>query len=150
MPIENENVQNRLDQSMNGGTPKINPDEQRRYLGTFKERVILAIPIAEVMNPAAMTAVEKTVKNHPDLTIIINGNISASKQSPYIKIAAKNNAKFTLNTDQIYGTKPADYAVVVADKDAVNQADIEFHQPAPTSQPQTAPKKSFWKKLFNK
>ena len=29
MTVENENVQNRLDQAMNGGTPKINPDEQR-------------------------------------------------------------------------------------------------------------------------
>ena len=30
------------------GVPKVNPDEQRRYLGTFRERVSLAMTIAEV------------------------------------------------------------------------------------------------------
>lgn len=150
MPIENENVQNRLDQAMNGGTPKINPDEQRRYLGTFRERVVLAIPTSEVLNPDAIDAVKKLVEKNPDLTIIINGNISSNKQSPYIRIATQNNAKFTLNTDQIYGTNPNDYAIVVAAKAAVNQTDIEFKHLEPTPSTSTTPKKSFWQKLFNK
>ncbi|CAJ2235624.1 hypothetical protein BGL38_00625 [Fructilactobacillus sanfranciscensis] len=150
MTVENENVQNRLDQAMNGGTPKINPDEQRRYLGTFKERVSLAITDSEVLNPEAIAEVENLIKNDNNLTIKINGNISPNMQSPYIKIATQNNAKFTLNTDKIYGTNPNDYAVVVAAKDAINQEDIEFHEKAISSKPKEETKKTFWQKLFNK
>lgn len=150
MPTENENVQNRLDQAMNGGTPKINPDEQRRYLGTFKERVLLAIPNSSVLNPEAIANVEKLILNNPDLIIIINGNLSPTKQSPYIKIATKNNTKFTLKTDKIYGTKADDYGIVVASQNAVNQNEIEFHPQSTKSEPKIATKKTFWQKLFNK
>ncbi|WP_429970684.1 YueI family protein [Fructilactobacillus sp. Tb1] len=150
MTVENENVQNRLDQAMNGGTPKINPDEQRRYLGTFRERVALAIKNSEVYQPAAIAAVEKLIQSDNSLTIIINGNIPSSQQSPYIKIATKNNAKFTLTTDKIYGTNPNDYAVVVAAKTAINEPDVAFHEPVTETNAPDEPKKSFWQKLFNK
>ena len=40
-------LEQRLDNGIYG-TPQLKPDEQRRYLGTFRERVCLTISVAEL------------------------------------------------------------------------------------------------------
>ena len=40
-------MEQRIDNAIYG-PPKIKPDEQRKYLGTFRERVCLTISVAEL------------------------------------------------------------------------------------------------------
>ena len=44
---EKSAAQQRIDNAVYG-TPKIKPDEQRKYLGTFRERVCLTISVQEL------------------------------------------------------------------------------------------------------
>lgn len=52
-------INERLQQEQLGGQPKINPDEQRRYLGTFRERVIAAIKVSQLTDKTIQSQFEK-------------------------------------------------------------------------------------------
>ncbi len=41
-------VNERLEQNQTGNGPSLKPDEKRLYLGTYRERVILAIKTSQV------------------------------------------------------------------------------------------------------
>ncbi|USS87695.1 YueI family protein [Fructilactobacillus hinvesii] len=149
MPNEN-NVQDRLDQAMNGGTPKINPDEQRRYLGTFRERVALMIPVSAVSDDAALNQVRQILTAHSDYNLLINGNLDNALQSPYLKLAGELHAKFTLKNSDDYGTAPDQAAVVVAAANAINVENIDFQAPQQqTPKEQSNSRQSFWQRLFH-
>ena len=47
--MTNDNLQEHLNNGLYG-TPQLHPDEQRKYLGTFRERVSLAITFKEFSN----------------------------------------------------------------------------------------------------
>ncbi|EKK20888.1 hypothetical protein B808_1202 [Fructilactobacillus florum 8D] len=146
-----DEVQNRLEQSMNGTTPKINPDEQRTYLGTFRERVALTITVSQITNPQALAAAEQVINDHPDYVMLINGNLSPEQQSPYLKLATTHNVKFTLKTDQIYAIAPDKNAIVIAADHAINLAEVAFKASATTTaSAQPATHKSIWQRLFHK
>ncbi|USS91268.1 YueI family protein [Fructilactobacillus carniphilus] len=149
MPNEN-NVQDRLDQAMNGGTPQINPDEQRQYLGTFRERVALVVSVREVGNDAAIKQVRQLLEQHSNYSVLINGNLDSALQSPYLKLAGELHAKFTLKNNADYGTAADQAAVVIAAPNAINVESIAFHAPAPQpEEPQKSGHQSFWQRLFH-
>ncbi|MEJ6400385.1 YueI family protein [Nicoliella lavandulae] len=148
---DNNSVNNRLEQS-SYGTPKINPDEQRKYLGTFRERVSLAIMIKDLDSSQAQTAFQEDAKAHPDFQLIVNGQLDQSQTGPYIKIASQNNIKFTIRNDSFYFNQPDSYGVVFAAPTAINEGQIEVHQKYPqlfdqSSQPTEAKPQSFMDKL---
>jgi uncharacterized protein YueI len=124
--MNNDNVNDRLEQSSMGGTPKINPDEQRRYLGTFRERVSLAIKIADLSNTNTITALKDEFKNHDNYQLIINGNIEHNLIAPFIQLASQNNIKFVIKTDSFYKTGNDNYGVVYANKASINVNPIDF------------------------
>ena len=68
------------------GTPKINPDEQRKYLGTFRERVSLAMTIAEVTNRDNISDFVTEITDHPNYQVIFNGHIDQADLAPYLKL----------------------------------------------------------------
>ena len=47
--MTNNNLQEHLNNGLYG-TPQLHPDEQRKYLGTFRERVSLTITFKEFSN----------------------------------------------------------------------------------------------------
>ncbi|UQS85165.1 YueI family protein [Apilactobacillus apisilvae] len=120
------NVNDRLEQSSMGGTPKVNPDEQRKYLGTFRERVSFAIKIKDLKNPDAIKDLNKEFNNNNSYQLILNGNLEHDMISPFIKLASKNNIKFVVKTDSFYKTEPENYGVVYANKQSINVNKIDF------------------------
>ena len=57
-------INERLQQEQLGGQPKINPDEQRRYLGTFRERVIAAIKVSQLTDKTIQSQFENILTKH--------------------------------------------------------------------------------------
>lgn len=137
------------------GTPKVNPDEQRHYLGTFRERVSLTISVGQ-LNASDWTDPFKKELTASNVEIIFfNGNIDQSVLKPYIIAATKAGVNFTIKTTPEYHTNPDNLAIVVAAKKAiyVEPVDVEkkYGQAATTPQPrQDQPKKSLWAKLFHR
>ncbi|CAM2795679.1 YueI family protein [Fructilactobacillus fructivorans] len=153
MADDKGSVQNRLDQAMSGNSPQINPDEQRKYLGTFRERVDFAITVADDKNQNAIDQLSDKMKQHPNYQLFINGNIPEEQQQPYMKLASQNNAKFTLKNNSAYGTKPDEYAVVLVAPEAIHQDQIDFDPDKTSSKKQDdQPKKSesWFSRLFHK
>lgn len=124
--MSQDDVSSRLEQSTMGGTPKVNPDEQREYLGTFKERVALCIKIKDLKNPDAIKALQTEIDKNHDYQVIINGNLDHDLISPYLKTASSNNVKFIIRTDSFYRTSDDDYGIVYANNQSINESQIDF------------------------
>lgn len=73
--MSEDNINERMTQSMHG-TPKINPDEQHKYLGTFRERVALTLDQGEAQQPQFIDVLHKELDDHPEYHLLINGNAS--------------------------------------------------------------------------
>ena len=122
------NVNDRLDQSSHG-TPQVDPDQQRRYLGTFRERVSLGIKIKDTKNPWAVNALKKDIKAHPSYTILINEKIGDA-MGTYMQIANQSHVNFDLKTD--YSDNPNWYGILyISPKTAINQSPIEWNHKYP-------------------
>ncbi|TPR17813.1 YueI family protein [Apilactobacillus timberlakei] len=124
--MSENNVNDRLEQSSMGGTPKVNPDEQRKYLGTFRERVSFAIKIKDLGNSNAIHDLNKEFENNSSYQLILNGNLSHDLISPFIRLASQNNIKFVIKNDSFYKTEPENYGVIYANKQSININKIDF------------------------
>lgn len=108
------------------GTPKINPDEQRHYLGTFRERVYVAQTVETFADPQYLPTWLDQMQAHPDAILLLNGNLESDDLSVYMKLASKAQVGFTLKTDATYSTDDTAIAAVLTAREAVNidQVDI--------------------------
>ncbi|MDO4854977.1 MAG: YueI family protein [Limosilactobacillus gorillae] len=150
---ENNGLEQRLQNGIYG-TPKINPDEQRRYLGTFRERVCLTISNAQIKERSWTEAVEQELKRGLATQVFINGNLPDELTHPYIQIITKAGGNFTLKTDPQFKTTPDRLALVMAANDAVYQSPVDVAKRYPdisaTTSKQAPAKKSWWQKIFSK
>lgn len=136
------------------GTPKINPDEQRRYLGTFRERVCLTISVEQLRQHDWSPALKKELQKGIGTQVFLNGNLDDDELHPYMQAVVQEHASFTLKTDPEYRTDPDKLAVVVAAKTAVYQTPVDVVKRYPdlikTANPsKTTETPSFWKRLFH-
>ncbi|MBB1079904.1 YueI family protein [Limosilactobacillus sp. STM2_1] len=153
---EKSATQQRIDNAVYG-TPKIKPDEQRKYLGTFRERVCLTISVQELQEQDWTKALTAEIKKGIGNLVFINGNLPHNKIRPYIQTATHDNAQFTLKTDPEYKTDPSSLAVVIAAKTAVYQSPVDVKKRYPeltnaSSESQTAENThhGFFHQLFHR
>ena len=64
------------------GTPKIKPDEQRKYLGTFRERVCLTISVKELHEQNWQPALVAELKRGIGNLVFLNGNLPTKISTP--------------------------------------------------------------------
>ncbi|OTO92370.1 hypothetical protein A5853_000621 [Enterococcus faecium] len=133
--------------------PLVNPEEQHKYLGTFRERCYLSMTVAEMIQPKNKENFLKELKKHPDASILLNGALPLSVQNQYIQLATKNNSRFTVVNDYVTAN-PEEFGLLLTAKEAVNEPviDIEKKYPEENSSPvekeKPKKKKSFWDRLF--
>ncbi|CAH1857349.1 YueI family protein [Convivina intestini] len=116
-------INERLQQEQLSGSslPKINPDEQNRYLGTFRERVIVAIRQSQIDNPKVITDFTTVLSKNTAGKLLINANLTGDNSATYIKIATQTSHPFTLLSDNQKSSRQADpIAVLLAADHAVN------------------------------
>lgn len=135
------------------GVPKVNPDEQRRYLGTFRERVSLAMTIAEVTDRNNVDAFVTEITAHPNYQVILNGHIDQADLAPYLKLASQHSLKFTIRNDIFYGMAEDDYGLIVASDHAINENPVDLTKKYPkpsTTSAEPDQKKTLLDKLLGK
>ncbi|EOH95693.1 hypothetical protein UAY_03119 [Enterococcus moraviensis ATCC BAA-383] len=146
-----DDLQKHLDNAMYG-TPLLKPEEQRKYMGTFRERCYLTMTIAQMKNAVDKANFLKELTKYPDATVLLNGAMSIDLQSVYIKLINEQNIKFTVVNDFVENT-PDSFGLILTAKEAVNEQTIDIEQKYPkqtTATTQTeSPKKGFWHKLFH-
>lgn len=152
MSEDQSNVEKRIQNSVYG-TPKVKPDEQRKYMGTFRERVWLTITVAEAKQQDWSTALQQELQTHPDSLVIINGNLADQFTRNYITVANQMSAQFTIKTGTDTKTNDDNFAVVVTDHQAVYQSPVDvakkYGEPATQQTTKQNKKPSLFKRLFH-
>src|SRR4051812_37368874 len=102
--------------------PKVtNPDERRKFLGTIRERIEVALTQSQVMEKVIYPEVEKKMKAHSQTHLLLNGQIDYRYLSKYIKKANQLNIHYTIVTNKEYNSE---IGLVLAHEKAVDQEEI--------------------------
>lgn len=133
------------------GGLKLNPDEQRRFLGTFEERVLgyaeLAAANDDKFQKAFLTILETFKKETEPLFVKISPQVEFDKQVFYLKHAKDDNCQATIVSED-HNTSPfglvihSDVPVQTSEKD-LRKAFSDLWQEKETKAPT-----SLWKKWF--
>ncbi|TCD46223.1 DUF1694 domain-containing protein [Streptococcus sp. X16XC17] len=136
------------------GENRLDPDQQKRYLGTFRERVVLALSFEEAISDQVQTQFDllcKKLMHYQPLFLKISPRLSDFLQVSYMKIAQDQGIQ-TAIIDEATADSP--YALLFHSDHALDLEDIGLETVFPQNtstenQEEKTPKKiSFWKKLF--
>lgn len=145
-----DEMQKHLDNARYG--TKLNPDEQRQYLGTFRERVYLTLTVAEMEQKAYSDALVSEIKKHPEAHLLIKGSLNDDLQAKYVTLASTNKFRFTIISDPEF-TDNSTLGAVVAAKTAVNESVVavaeKYPQKTSTEPPKEPEPEGFFKRLFH-
>ena len=147
-----DELEKRLDTGMYG-TPRVNPDEQRKYLGTFRERCYLSMTVTEMKKKDNQKTLLNALPDYQGALVLLNGKLPESIQTDYITLLTKQQMEFRIVSDA-QDAGPDSIGLLIAGKEAVNEdvIDIEQKYPAATTQSdkehEQPEKTSFWKRLF--
>lgn len=146
-----DDLQNHLDTAMYG-TPLLKPEEQHKYLGTFRERCYVTMTIAEMDVSSNKAHFSNELTRHPQALVLLNGALSLALQSEYIKLITEHKMTFTVVNDYV-DDSPDSLGLVLAAKEAVDEPVIDIEEKYPQNKAHsvtpTIPKKTFWKKFFH-
>lgn len=135
------------------GETRSNPDEQRLYMGTYRERVVLIVSFddlsSEVVGNKFDTICQKLANSYSPLFLKLSPTLSDKQQISLLKIA-QNFGITTAIIDEKVANCP--FALVFHTDHAVNLEDIQlasqFPQLLTGNEKKEEKKPSFWKKLF--
>ncbi len=135
------------------GENRLNPDEQRQYMGTFRERVVLVLSFEQAVSSQLEKQFEALAKqlimDYQPLFLKLSPKLSDSLQIHYMKIGQQLGITVSIIDEKIADSP---YAMVFHTDRALNKESIQLEECFPHFVTQ-APKKeetkpSFWKKLF--
>ena len=143
-------VSKQILEKANGGI-KLNPDEQRRFLGTFEERVLgyaeLATANDDKFQKGFLTILETLKKETEPLFVKISPQVVFEKQVYYLKQAKDADCQATI-VSEVHNSSPfglvihSDVPVQTSEKD-LRKAFSDLWQEKETKAPT-----SLWKKWF--
>lgn len=143
-----DDLQQHLDNSLYG-TPQLKPDEQRKYLGTFRERCYLQMTLAQMRNQDLQDCLKTHVTDFEGAHCLMNNQVSDTLQADYIQILATAAIPFTI----VSSNQKSDDAIglLLVASEAVDEAIIDIAEKYPTneSKPTSEKKPSFWGKFFD-
>lgn len=149
--MADDQLQSHLDRGRYG-SPLVNPEEQHKYMGTFRERCVLSMTVAEMKKKDNQLRFVKELKKYPELTILLNGALPEQLQATYIQLATQNKVNFTVINDFVEAS-PESFGLLITAKEAVNKEVIDIEEKYATSNTPEAIKpkenKGFWHKLFH-
>jgi uncharacterized protein YueI len=118
--LSKQNIDDYIKQGIHG--PKETKlDERRKFLGTLRERIVVALTQQQVRENGIYKEVETLMKENPKAHLFLNGNMDYSYISKYMKVAEKYKIESTIVTNKDYDTEIGlvlayDYAI---DKDEI-------------------------------
>lgn len=142
-----EDLQKRITNAVYGN-PLLHPEEQHKYMGTFRERCYLTMTIAQMKNNHNKELLITELEKHPTAFVLLNGSIDFALQSSYIKLLTTQKIAFTVINDFVEN-KPESFGLIIAGKTAVNEVCVDIEEKyAGKKIEQKLGKKNFWQKLF--
>lgn len=135
------------------GETRLHPDEQRLYMGTYRERVLLLLSFEQLQDDPIRSHFDSICQqlsdNYSPLFLKLSPSLSDSLQISLMKIA-QHHSITTAIIDEKIGHSP--YAVVFHTDHPVDKAEVDLEEVFPNLVQQPRQKEeakpSFWKKLF--
>ena len=134
------------------GGAKLNPDEQRRYLGTFEERVLGYADIDTANSPQLekgfLSILENLQEKAEPIFVKISPNIEFDKQVFYLKEAKETDSQATIVSEE-HTSSP--FGLVIHTNVPVQVEEKNLRLAFPNLwevKKEEAVKTSFWKKWF--
>ncbi|MGD6854962.1 YueI family protein [Bacillus infantis] len=143
-----QNVDDYVKQGMYG-QKQTKPDERRKFLGTIRERIVIALTQPQVRREGTLLEAEVALKENPSAHLYLNGNMNYSYLSKYIKLASQFGVEYTIVTNKEHNTE---IGLVLAYDHAIDKEEIYISSDkAGKEAPEKKAKKGvagFLKKLF--
>ncbi|MEH7176770.1 YueI family protein [Neobacillus vireti] len=143
--MKKPNVEEVLQQGIHGPL-ETKPDERRKYLGSLRERIIIALKKSQVAEAAIYPQVEREMKQNPRSNLFLNGNMDYSVLSKYVKLAVKYKLEHTIVTNKEHDT---DIGLILAMDYAIDKEEIYITKKA-INLPEQPKSKGLFSKLFKK
>ncbi|KXT79101.1 DUF1694 domain-containing protein [Streptococcus sp. DD13] len=137
------------------GENRLHPDEQKKFLETYEERVIGECSIADANSPLFRdnfsSMLEQILAAYQPVTIKISPNVQNSYQIFYLKVAHEHACTATIVSDQCSRSPfgliiHTDHPVSEEQKDLTIRYATLLH---PDGEKKNSKKSSFWGKLFH-
>ena len=107
--------------------------ERIRFLGTLRERIVIALTIGQVMSDSGLKKLEAAMKEHPKAKLIMNGHVSYRFLKEEKALAAKYNIPYTTVTDEENKT---DIGAVLTYDYAIDKEEIFIKEEEPIEEQQ--------------
>jgi len=135
-----KNVEDYLTEGMYGvRRPK--EHERIRFLGTLRERIVIALTIGQVMSDSGLQKLEEAMKQHPNTRLIMNGHVSYRFLSEEKKLAKRYHIPYTTVTNEESNTEIG--AVLTYDH-AINKEEIFIKEKPKDKREEKEQEKSFF------
>ncbi|EHJ55769.1 hypothetical protein HMPREF9318_00161 [Streptococcus urinalis FB127-CNA-2] len=138
------------------GEKRLDPDQQRQYLGTFEERVLLYLTIDDAEQAQLLkrfdTILDGIMQKEKPLFVKIASKLSNSQQVQLMKIAQSKGIAATIVTES---SSQSPYGLVIHTNHAISKESIFslndfFEKTKEKESSSLEEKKSFWSGLFHK
>lgn len=133
------------------GQKETKPDERRKFLGTLRERIVIALTQSQIREDGIYPQVDAAFKNNLKAQLFLNGNMNYSELSKYTKLASKYNIEYSMVTNKEYNS---DIGLVLAHNYAIDKEEIFVTK---TEEKEKSPKnenkkggKSIFSKIFKR
>jgi uncharacterized protein YueI len=125
------------------GAMETKPEERRKFLGTLRERIIVALYKNQVREKKIYPQIEQCMKEKPLAHLFLNGNMNYNELSKYVKLANKYKIKHTIVTNKEHETE---IGLVLAMEYAIDKEEIFITKKPMVQNP--AIKKGFFSRFF--
>jgi uncharacterized protein YueI len=128
------------------GTLETKPEERRKFLGSLRERIIVALKKRQVGEKTIYPQVEQEMKKNPQAHLFLNGTMNYGELSKYIKLASKYKIEHTIVTNKDHVTE---IGLVLAMGHAIDKEEIYITRKLQIM-PEVKRKKGLFAKLFKR
>lgn len=141
--MSNPNLDDYIKQGVYGAK-ETKPEERREFLGTLRERVVIALKQSQVLEDGVYQEVENTIKSSNGAKLYLNGHLDYGYLSKYIKVANTYKMEYTIVTNKDY---VSEIGLLVAYDHAIEKEEIFVLENKGTENLQKEEKKGFFSNL---
>ncbi|GAA0312055.1 uncharacterized protein YueI [Gracilibacillus halotolerans] len=128
------------------GPKEIKQDEKRKYLGTYRERVLLAIYKSEVHQKKGISEIKALKNKYPDAVMLLNDRMNINTLKPYRQLATDSNFTYRYIRNE---TVDSEYGVIIALDHAIEIENIHLPEENIPNKNSVKEKQPWWKRLFS-
>ncbi len=141
-----ENIDDYLQQGIHG-QKQTKPDERRKFLGSLRERVVIALKQPQMREDGIYPQVEEALKANSKAHLYLNGNMSYSYLSKYIKLASAYKVEYTIVTNKEHNSE---IGLVLAYDYAIDKPEIFVERKTVKAEAKKEKKGGLFAKLFKR